>query len=208
MHFSSYYEDEWHNDRRKRFLISDHIAWPSSIDATVWPSLFRVQINPVNIKMEDDNEVAVQLSVDNYIIGSLWQCHTSMLKYHDMHCIMKQKIIPTVFTLHTWDEPSVKESMITAFLQYNKLVMPSGYSLVGYDVADQFFTSSLSNCGYDNNEGKEDARCVYASYVNEYGLFGTLEDAIKFQHVSNLAVKEHAPFYIYGIHCKPDTMTM
>jgi len=207
-HYGGYYQYEWDYERRERFLISNNIVWPLSIDTTVWPSLFRVQIHPVNIQMKDDNEVAVQMSADNYIIGNLWQSHDSMVEYYDMYCIRKQKTIPTVFTLHTWDEPSTKESTITAFPHDNSLIMPSGYSLVGYDIADQFFVSSLSNCGYGNNEGEGDARFEYASYVNDYGLFGALNDAIKFKSVSNISVKEHAPFYVYGVHCKPETMTI
>jgi hypothetical protein len=76
------------------------------------------------------------------------------------------------------------------------MVSPNNeWQFLGYDIADSAFTSGLSNCGYINGEQK------YTSQgLNEHHLFINVEDALRFKEYSDRRVKEHAPFYVYGLY--------
>ena len=73
------------------------------------------------------------------------------------------------------------------------------YDLLGYDVADYGLLSGLTNCGYSPEEAASLAP-AWAPLLNEWHLFGNLEDATAFAAVTAKRVPEHAPFFAYGIY--------
>ena len=73
------------------------------------------------------------------------------------------------------------------------------HGFLGYDVADYGLLGGLSNCGYTPAEAASLAP-VWAPLLNEWHLFGNLEDATAFTAVTAERVPEHAPFYAYGIY--------
>ena len=73
----------------------------------------------------------------------------------------------------------------------------SSWKLLGFDVADEGRISGLCNCGYKASE-VEQLR-AWKDKLNAHGLFSALDDAIAFVDVTNERVKEHAPFYVYGL---------
>ena len=73
------------------------------------------------------------------------------------------------------------------------------YDLLGYDVADYYLLSGLTNCGYSPGETASLAP-AWAPLLNEWHLFGNAEDATAFAAVTAKRVPEHAPFYPYGIY--------
>jgi hypothetical protein len=73
------------------------------------------------------------------------------------------------------------------------------YDLLGYDVADWFLLSGLTNCGYSPEEAASLAP-TWAPLLNEWHLFDDPADAIAFEAVTAARVPEHAPFYGYGIY--------
>jgi hypothetical protein len=78
---------------------------------------------------------------------------------------------------------------------------PAGerYDLLGYDVADYWQLSGLTNCGYSPEEAASLAP-VWAPLLNEWHLFGNPDDAEAYADVTDKRVPEHAPFYAYGIY--------
>lgn len=74
-----------------------------------------------------------------------------------------------------------------------------GFYFIGYDIADIGITSGLSNCGYSENEPKH-CKEKYLPFLNNHGLFDDFEIALDFLDYTNNRVKDHAPFYIYGLY--------
>ena len=73
------------------------------------------------------------------------------------------------------------------------------YDLLGYDVADYWQLSGLTNCGYSPEEAASLAP-VWAPLLNEWHLFGNPDDAEAYADVTDKRVPEHAPFYAYGVY--------
>src|SRR5271156_4378968 len=73
------------------------------------------------------------------------------------------------------------------------------YDLLGYDVADYWQLSGLTNCGYSPEEAASLAP-VWAPLLNEWHLFDNPDDAEAYADVTEKRVPEHAPFYAYGIY--------
>jgi hypothetical protein len=73
------------------------------------------------------------------------------------------------------------------------------YDLLGYDVADYWQLSGLTNCGYSPEEAASLAP-VWAPRLNQWHLFDDPDDAEAYADVTEKRVPEHAPFYAYGIY--------
>jgi hypothetical protein len=73
------------------------------------------------------------------------------------------------------------------------------YDLLGYDVADYWQLSGLTNCGYSPEEAASLAP-VWALLLNEWHLFDNPDDAAAYADVTDKRVPEHAPFYAYGLY--------
>jgi hypothetical protein len=69
----------------------------------------------------------------------------------------------------------------------------------GYDVADQYFTSGLSNCAC-GTQAMENLRMKFAGDINGNGLISTVEKAAQFKDCADQSVSSHAPFFIYGMY--------
>jgi hypothetical protein len=68
----------------------------------------------------------------------------------------------------------------------------------GYDVADQYLLSGLSNCGYSKAEIDE-LRRNFAGLLNSHGLFNNAGEAEEYAEICAGMVPEHAPFFAYRI---------
>jgi len=73
------------------------------------------------------------------------------------------------------------------------------YDFLGYDVADYWLLSGLTNCGYSPEEAASLAP-VWAPLLNEWHLFDNPDDAEAFADVTDKRVPEHAPFYAHGVY--------
>lgn len=85
-----------------------------------------------------------------------------------------------------------------AFNTTQPSTIQEGWVFLGYDVADRSLLSGLSNCGYTASQVTQ-FREAFGRYLNDYHLFESLDMALQFKEVSDVRVKEHAPFYVYGL---------
>ena len=70
---------------------------------------------------------------------------------------------------------------------------------LGFDVADSFFLSTLSNCAF-NDSGFLATKEEWWPKINEWHLFGLFGDAKAFSLFSDAKwAPEHAPTFVYGI---------
>ena len=77
--------------------------------------------------------------------------------------------------------------------------VPDHADLIGFDVADYWLMSGLTNCGYSPQEAAA-LTPVWGPRLNHWHLFATLAEATVFAEVTDERVPEHAPFYAYGIY--------
>jgi hypothetical protein len=173
----------WNEERRSLFLLRDDIQRPLSVDQTVWPSCFpkadRDQWRGVLGHWSDFDamsDAAERLGID----------------------LASSFLLSTVVA---WDLLSAEERDEWATKRLDQAVPERPgpeWSIVGYDVADQWLTSGLSNCGYVGNERTE-WRSRWGGRVNEFHLFDDPSEASIFAKATNQRVPEHAPFFVYGL---------
>ena len=88
-------------------------------------------------------------------------------------------------------------------MAFDELVHPAElddkWKLKGYDIADKFFVSGLSNCGYVT-EDIQQLRARWQNGINGNGLFKSIALAKEFKEYTNSRIASHAPFYIFGLY--------
>jgi hypothetical protein len=75
--------------------------------------------------------------------------------------------------------------------------------LLGYDVADRWLLSGLSDCGWAPGEIRPSGAWSVAQ-LNEHHLFHEPERAFEYVEAVNLRVPEHAPFFVYSLYLLPN----
>jgi hypothetical protein len=176
--------DAWEDDRKAAFLLRDDVNCPLSVDQQVWATL--LPEDPLShegrgLLFHWDN-LAALLRAGSLEIGSVHR-----------PCCVAVTIV--------WDVLSVEER---SYWSTQKLVetVPSTlgpeWTLLGYDVADPWLVSGLSNCGYSPGE-RTKFRPQWEDKINEYHLFDDAAVAHSFALATNQRVPEHAPFFVYGL---------
>jgi hypothetical protein len=77
------------------------------------------------------------------------------------------------------------------------------WTSLGFDVSDGSGLSGLSNCGYAKDEVPA-LRERWGPHLNTYHLFSDVDQAIEFKRLSDNRVREHAPFFVYGLYLVED----
>lgn len=171
----------WDKGRRAIYLLKESVYKPLSVDIAVWPSIYEGECDGVKWAHPDMPEWLE-------IWGSLSDMEASIDEFGVDNLGEFWKVAITCVG---------NECEKSNWLSTNsEAVSPKGdWQFLGYDVADSAFTSGLSNCGYINGEVK------YADHeLNDYHLFASIEAAFRFKEYSDQRVKEHAPFYVYGLY--------
>lgn len=192
-----YVEIRWSQDVRDIFLLRPEIKWPLSVDLSVWPSFFRYWkdsfsfIERINIIPVDFRQQALDL----------WSSLERMKDYFFKEGKPAQNGLMIAIVLETQQKTLLTNeywgAVLDPILPIN--MIPTEWLCLGYDVADQYMLSGLSNCGYNVSE-KLILQKTWATRLNEYGLFKNLEDAIEFTTLSEQRVPAHAPFYVYSLY--------
>lgn len=78
----------------------------------------------------------------------------------------------------------------------------AGWPVLGYDVADAWQISGLTNCGYSVEE-KAALVGIWRPRLSASGLLRAFSWAREFVNIANGRVPEHAPFYVYEVR-SPD----
>ncbi|MBS2039865.1 hypothetical protein JST97_33075 [bacterium] len=76
------------------------------------------------------------------------------------------------------------------------------WQFVGFDVADAYLLSALTNCGFlSGHDNAEALRREWAQHLNDFHLFSELSAASAFRRFSDIRLaSDHAPTFVYGIH--------
>jgi hypothetical protein len=70
---------------------------------------------------------------------------------------------------------------------------------LGFDVADGYGVSGLSNCGYADEE-LETYRSRWSGFLNAFHLFEGAAQALEFASDADHRISSHAPFSAYGLY--------
>ncbi|WP_133511282.1 hypothetical protein [Candidatus Thiosymbion oneisti] len=193
------------DDRLKsNFLYRLDGAEVYSIDPMIWPSVFD----------------ACHLSKPSYtgFWPDLWDNLDALTKYLSPikalqkipFCIIGVELLYDICTIEEkreWDallggcasagiQKTLKDNVSLA----SPCVREENWSFLGYDIADRYGLSGLTNCGFDPNiENVGELRLRWAVHLNEHHLFDDIDRAVEFKDWSNIRVREHAPFFVYGI---------
>jgi hypothetical protein len=181
---------DWSEENRNRFLYRLDITKPLSVDVLIWQSIFVSESRRSPIKQ--------------FGFQSFWSDFTLLRKAitiaHSEQPFREYRMIAAVVVLGdyskhnpiNWNDrvPSVTPDQRGA-----------DWKLIGYDVADQWALSGLSDCGFVS--GYDDVPALrqrWGPLLNKWHLFDDLDAAIEFKHKSDERMKsDHAPFFVYGL---------
>ena len=162
-------DPSWTVDRRTRYLLRRDVPSVRSVDTLVWERPPGLPRPPVPER--------------------LWPNLSDL--FAAAGALDRAGVVAVRITAFPEDEPPPEN------------LDPTGpavrYDLLGYDVADYWQLSGLTNCGYSPEEAASLVP-VWAPLLNEWHLFGNPDDAEAYADVTDKRVPEHAPFYAYGIY--------
>lgn len=174
----------WWPERIKQYLLRDDINKPLSTDTVVWPSLVS--------DLEHGEEL---LNWQNE--KGLWESQSIITAYLEQRPYLKSKswLVAVALALLETDT----RECVGDIGQIAPTVVDAKWKFLGYDVADFYLLSGLSNCGYTSAE-REALKAEWGPYLNSHHLFSDYINARNFQNMSNKRVPEHAPFCVYGLY--------
>ena len=175
------------SEQAKTYLLRTDIVDVLSVDHMVWPSIFG---EPGSGKLVHPEWIGMNTP--------FWD-HLSELQV--AAAAVKE---PMQFIAATWHTNRGFDEEATGMFGRPYLSEPhpehldGTWKFVGYDIADGSFISGLSNCGYRDEE-RDALATQWAPHLNGYHLLEDIERAFEFREITNARVKEHAPFFVFGL---------
>ena len=200
------YLDYMGKEYREEFLLNPDVEWPSSVDTSIWPSVFIFpdELEYDRKEYEKGNRIIVNNANFWHSMYNHWQDFKKMEKFFTKSKEFKGRsvvrIATTVVLNDTLDD--ILKGGYWSSIAGSPLLgatIDKKWKFIGYDVADDGKFSGLSNCSYSEEEKAALIR-EWANRLNTYGLFSDLDDAIRFAEKSDKRVPGHAPFYVYGLY--------
>ena len=174
--------DAWDAKRREQFLLHVDVVQPLSTDTTVWPSVLDSDLRPPNCVGHQtlwNDLVCLESSSPSSDPDSSWLI---------------------AVTLHlAKNSPKEMSHWKSEVSPTSPAIRAEAWSLLGYDVADQWLLSGLSNCGFLPGDDIKALRREWSSKLNQNHLFNRLENAMEFKDLSDQRTVEHSPFFVFGI---------
>lgn len=179
-------KEDWPEGDRLRFFLRQDVIKHLSVDTMIWDSVFQIDTS---------------LSKPKWIgpIQSLWDNLPTLQTHVYQNEAKPYWIIAVTLRSDLCDSEELEIWKLRA-VHIHPAIPDETWELLGYDVADEWLLSGLTNCGFDEmTEDVEAIRKKYISTLNAYHLFDTLEPAVEFMALSDERVPEHAPFFVFGV---------
>ena len=195
-------KEVWSEERKRDYLYKLDVTQPYSTDTLVWPSVFDI----------------FDISRPDYVgfYNDLWEDLENLRRHINSQKNIPFHIISIVLQYNTCNREEKEEwQKLLAGIAYTSghwikgksfacakpSVIDKEWALTGYDVSDMFGLSGLLNCGFSpKNENIEKLKNKWSRHLNAHHLFNNLNKAVEFKNLSNERIKEHAPFFVYGIY--------
>ncbi|MET0623348.1 MAG: hypothetical protein ABW250_10250 [Pyrinomonadaceae bacterium] len=178
----------WDAARREAFLFRPGVEKPLSTDTIVWPSVFGLEGGAPRPAYTGYQDLWNSLSELELFLAGIESLKT---RPYSIVAVTLPLPLRDPGELERWEfelgatSPSIHEE---------------AWPLLGYDVADRWLLSGLSNCGF--LPGVEDVKALrdeWSPGLNEFHLFEQISKASEFRDLSDERVREHAPFFVYGL---------
>jgi hypothetical protein len=180
------FRSEWDDVRKREYLLRDDATRVLSTDSKVWPSIFQLERSLDRTEeLPEYRHVSESLAELRRVAGGI------MRKSNRPY-----SIIAIALMTETCSETEIAEWR-KEYPEPEPLDVKSQWSFLGYDISDRFFLSGLSNCGY--GQDRPALQREWAPCINEHHLVSEIDSANKFKIMTDERVKEHAPFYVFGI---------
>ncbi len=184
------FSEEWPEERKRSFLLRRDIVKPLSTDTSVWPSVFDVdhtlQRPPWTGTMSNELWGNLQ-ALENYV-STAWRHR------REPYWLIALTLLSAI---RSREELAYWNTMTEGIL-YTPAVCDPSWQLLGYDVADSYLISGLTNFEYRKDE-VQDIGEKYIPFLNEYHLFQSVEPAAEFLPLADERGGVHAPFFVFGI---------
>jgi hypothetical protein len=194
----------WDDDRRDEFLLRPDVRYPFSVDRFVWPSRFQLgPDNPYPFPQQADT-IVIDLATANqhFQLFDLWDDLVKMLGPYRSSPEGDYGIAAGLVCPEHYPSGSgfVRDDWWRAI--HGSPISPAkpqdGWKLIGHDVANSGYTSSVSNFGTLAGE-RGAMRKNWGGSINEYGLFETIGDAMRFCADSNVRLASDGPFFVFEL---------
>lgn len=205
----------WPQKRRDVFLLKRDVEKPLSIDPTVWPSVFCIDANHEQghrlksmkrkreYQIEHWNAVFKQaklLSKPSWTGPRIVWDNLQRLKDH-LHSAWGERWKPCWIVGFTEVVDITDPEVIEEYSHYD--IVPDqlhqDWEFLGYDVADFYGTSFITNAGYLESEFKSLHR-RWAPHLNNHHLFAEQKEALGYVAVAYERDRQHGPFSAYGLY--------
>lgn len=197
-------DHEWPTDRRQLYLLNENAPEPISVDNMCGSKL--PCIDPDTAARSGTTGLQCAAQLDPYLgpnqscALSLWTSHETLIAFltphlgppsqgrYALHAI-------TVLATHPVYRSSFDASGFGGSDTASSL--DSSWIRLGYDIADIWLLSGLSNCGYTPSDRPHAARFIRS--LNRFHLFDDAAIALDFARFTDQRVDEHAPFHVFGM---------
>ena len=170
----------WDDDRRSRFLIREDVERPLSVDRSVWPA-----IDPGR---NEDNPLFLWRSV-----------HRILAEHPGLAAPTSGPAVIEIGALEDEQSGGYWQRVFHGYLRTEEdAVLVIKFSALGYDVADRYLLSGLSNCALPRDDLAL-LRQKWVGRISPSGLLQREEHAKEFKEVCDRLIPEHAPFCAYRI---------
>ena len=187
------FAETWSSQRRALYLLRTDLDKPLSTDDMVWEPIFRW----ANTEIPDwayFRSVRLELPQWTGPRQATWENLEQMQSFLGEYQPELDGI--PYWTIAITQCVSAEEA--AAWYPILPPTVAPEWSLLGYDVSDYFLLSGLMNCGYTAEDG--DLKGPWADKLNRYHLFEKMDDVLDYARYTDGRVKEHAPFFAYGIY--------
>lgn len=216
----------WTEARRELFLLNKHVALPVSVDTNVMPSVFsfheglqaQQSVITVHACSSHQQDLGLWQSHKEMLGALIKHCEgKSVSKHNEIAITIVERdrwwncLIGKEERLNEIEKDLIKPMLPGYWINLRKIwhsileetTEPSKiektWTLMGYDIANGFLLSGLSNCGY----GQGDIAVIrkeWLKHINDRGLFNNVDVALRFRDQTNKRVNEHAPFFVFGVY--------
>ena len=190
----------WDVATRELFLLRVDVTQPLSVDTLIWPSVFDTGQGIGLPQTHRERLYLAGIPLPSWIgpNAGLWDDLDRMRQYLAASLSHPH---PHVVLAVSWISDNSFADAAPAGPSLEPVTPPLrdvSWRLLGFDVADGSMLSGLSNCGYSPDEAAG-LRPASRSSLNGNHLFADVADALRFKHLADKRVPEHAPFFVYGL---------
>lgn len=193
----------WDLQRRQTYLFRIDAPRPLSVDTMVWPSIFEAGLVPRPPFVGFYQNYWKSLGA---LRSQLDSAHTLRLPALTIIALDLQLSLCTTSEQAEWHrllsgfDPTLGPDSRGAPETAEPAAPEGSWRFLGFDIADRWGVSALSNCGLDPSFDDVDGlRKRWSPQLDDHHLFHDRVEALEYKHMSDRRVPEHAPFFVYGL---------